>query len=297
MKRFILKLLAFAFIPVAMYIYFLFVIPVPEEVYFNAYNKKCELLEKTPSPRIILISGSSGAFGFDSKRISDSLNLPVINTSMHAGVGLKFMIDDVATYLRKGDILVISPEFAQFDIAPYGEALTLPIQLKAMKYRSIHLLNEKQWRVFIKGIPELRKYKKASDNGRYTASGFNEYGDEVAHLTMPGIEIPNEIKKKRPLDEEFCNYFANKMKEIEQMGCVVIVTPPAHCENLYNAEIDNIEGICKKLEELGYPFNTDPHNHTIPDSCAFDTWYHLNRQGVEIYTGKIIEELKKTLNR
>ncbi len=295
MKKFILKLAIFVLIPAGIYIYFLFGIPVPENIYFNAYHKKCELLENTPSPRIILISGSSGAFGFDSKRISDSLNLPVINTSMHAGIGLKFMIDDVSTYLREGDIVVIAPEFAQFDVAPYGESLTLPIQLKALKYRKMHLLNFKQWKIFIKGIPELRNYKEAAEDGCYTAKGFNEYGDEVAHFAMPGIKIPDEVKQSRPIDEEFCNYFAHKMKEFEEK-CTVIITPPVHCENLYKAEEDNIKLICKKLDEMGHSFNVHPSRHTLPDSCAFDTWYHMNKQGVDIYTGMIIEELKEILN-
>ena len=37
-----------------------------QDGYLQAYNKKCQLLEDTPSPRIIFVGGSNLAFGFDS---------------------------------------------------------------------------------------------------------------------------------------------------------------------------------------------------------------------------------------
>lgn len=53
-------------------------IPVKDS-YLLAYNKKCELLEKTESPRIIFVGGSNLCFGLDSKRIADSLHVNVVN--------------------------------------------------------------------------------------------------------------------------------------------------------------------------------------------------------------------------
>lgn len=63
-----------------------------QDGYLQAYNKKCQLLEDTPSPRIIFVGGSNLAFGLDSQRIKDSLNINVINYGLHAGIGLKYMM-------------------------------------------------------------------------------------------------------------------------------------------------------------------------------------------------------------
>ena len=90
MKKFILKLTAFAIIPLGIYLYFAFFVPVPGNLYFEAYSQKDKLLKETPSPRIVFVGGSSLAFALDSKRISDSIGLPVINTALHAGMGMKF---------------------------------------------------------------------------------------------------------------------------------------------------------------------------------------------------------------
>lgn len=295
MKRFILKILAFALIPIGFYIYFIFAIPVPDDLYFIEYNKKMELLERVPSPRIIFVGGSSLAFGLDSKRIQDSLKLPVINSALHAGIGLKFILDDAASYFRKGDIVFITPEYTHFDGGAYGESLTLPILLKATKWKKLNLLNKKQWYIFLKGIPDLRKYAKMPKEG-YKASNFNEFGDEVFHWTIPDLPIPPSSYACNPLDEDFFMYFIEKVNEIEKMGCTVIISPCACRESLYNA-YKNIDKIEKRLAELKRPFNTPARKHALDDSCAFDTDFHLNKKGVDIFTGMIIEELKEELGK
>lgn len=297
MKKFILKLVAFALIPIGIYIYFALFVPVPDDLYFEAYKRKCELLDTTPSPRIVFVGGSNLAFSLDSKRVSDSLQLPVVNSALHAGIGLKFIIDDVTPRLREGDIVVVSPEYQHFDGGCHGESMTLPMVLKATGWKNLHLLNLKQWGVVLNGIPQFRKYQKVKmDERTYIASNFNEYGDEVAHLALPGIEIPAPGPAVTPIDEEFCEYFGRKLKEIDEK-CKVIVTPCVCRESLYKAYKPTIDKIEQKFVELGYPFNVATEKHALHDSCAFDTDYHMNKYGVEIFTDMIIEELKRELDR
>ena len=79
-----------------------------QDGYLQAYNKKCQLLEDAPAPRIIFVGGSNLAFGLDSQRIKDSLNINVINYGLHAGIGLKYMIDDISTYAKEKVTLLYS---------------------------------------------------------------------------------------------------------------------------------------------------------------------------------------------
>lgn len=295
MKRFILKFLAFLLVPVAMYIYFLFIVPAPEELYFSAYKKKAELLRNTPSPRIIVVGGSSMALSINSKQVSDSLNMPVINTAMHAGIGLKFMIDDICDYLREGDIVFLAPEYSHFCGGAYGEALTLSIQLKVAKYRNLHQLNGKQWDVFIEGIPQLVKYAKAPKG--YNSLGFNEHGDYVAHyLDTAKIDVLYLDYTNVKIDDSFCQYFAGKVKEMKEKNCSVIITPAAFTETFYNKNKEHIDLVHKRLSELGCPFIATPDEHAMPDDCAYDTEYHLNKKGIDILTPILIDEIKRELN-
>ncbi|KAA6307943.1 hypothetical protein EZS27_040384 [termite gut metagenome] len=76
--------------------------------YYLAYNKKCDLLRQgTSNLRIIFVGGSNLAFGIDSKMITDSLHIDVINYGLSAGIGLKYMIDDVCIYAKKMILLFL----------------------------------------------------------------------------------------------------------------------------------------------------------------------------------------------
>ena len=89
MKKFINNILLIAGILITL-ILAITMLPMEQDGYLQAYNKKCQLLEDTPSPRIIFVGGSNLAFGLDSQRIKDSLNINVINYGLHAGIGLKY---------------------------------------------------------------------------------------------------------------------------------------------------------------------------------------------------------------
>src|SRR5690349_24986573 len=56
--------------------------------YFAGSLLQLELLENTPSPRIILIGGSNVSFGIDARLMQQTLGIPVINDGLHAGLGL-----------------------------------------------------------------------------------------------------------------------------------------------------------------------------------------------------------------
>ena len=65
------------------------------------------LMKEDRAPSIVLVGGSSVVYGFQSPVLMDSLQLPVINNGMQAGLGLKLSIDNCARYLIPNDILII----------------------------------------------------------------------------------------------------------------------------------------------------------------------------------------------
>ena len=87
--------------------------------------KKDSLLRNVSSPRIIFVGGSNLSFGLNSQLIYDSLHIYPINTAVHANLGLVYMMDHTLPFIKKNDVVVISPEYQQFygDIAYGGEEL------------------------------------------------------------------------------------------------------------------------------------------------------------------------------
>ncbi len=89
----------------------------------GAIPDKNEMLDKTPSPKIIIIGGSSASFGFNSEKLAKAYHMPVINTGLSRLLGLRFMVENVKPYIRQGDIVIFAGEYHCFNSPDdfYGE--------------------------------------------------------------------------------------------------------------------------------------------------------------------------------
>ena len=85
-----------------------------ESVYRNTFygelDDKYDALYSAKGEKIVLIGGSSVAFGYDSKTLSDLFDRPVINFGLYAELGTKLMLDLAEDAIREGDIVLVAPE-------------------------------------------------------------------------------------------------------------------------------------------------------------------------------------------
>jgi hypothetical protein len=97
MKKFIKQLLIVSLLLVTLLAGSLFLIPdyTARESALAVLPNKHRMLRETSSPRIIFLGGSNLCFGLDSRRIADTFDMPVVNLGLHAGIGLKFMMEDL----------------------------------------------------------------------------------------------------------------------------------------------------------------------------------------------------------
>ncbi len=297
MKTFITKIvLLLIFLAVLICVLYIGNAGKQTENYLRAYEQKCKLLEEVSSPRIIFIGGSNLAFGLNSERIKDSLQMNVINYGLHAGMGLKYMIDDIALYAKEKDILVFAPEYSHFfGKSAYGESITLS-PLLSCHPEKWNLLNFEQLMNVIKGMPNAIQSDITPfypNERAYTSSGFNEYGDEVKHWELESIHIETSPRKEN-FNTAFAKYFMDKVNQLKNK-CQLFIIPPVCIESYYQKNKENVEELARFLEKEGFPYLVSPDCHALPDDCGYDTHYHMNKKGVEIYTSSIIEILKEFL--
>ena len=94
MNRFCKKLGLFLLIIIFALIARTSMFPYNKHGYIRRQLVKQDMLSReNRQPSIILVGGSNVAFGYNSKIISDSMNMDVINFGLHAGFGLKYIID------------------------------------------------------------------------------------------------------------------------------------------------------------------------------------------------------------
>jgi hypothetical protein len=313
MNKFVFKILIFTILFLFLSIFIFFFLPYNPDNYLLAYNKKCDLLRQESSgSRIILVGGSNLAFGMDSKMIEDSLHINVINYGLHAGIGLKYMIDDICTYVKENDIIVFAPEHTFFfGKGAYGEGLTLSPIIYLSNGRTFGLLDKTQKYNVIQGLFDgiivtkikysisvflHRILRKEDTPDGYSLSGFDEYGDYCKHWSFVEKKYIKLPRKLEHFNYVFGEYFVKKIKELRTQ-CQVVIIPPAIIEKGFHAVKDNIEEVDAFLLKNDIPFLVSPQTHMVPNDCAYDGVFHLNIKGVDIYTTCVIEELKDFLAR
>ncbi len=282
-------------------VFVILVMPKSRSSAYNLYNYKMSLIDTVSSPRLIFVSGSSLYTSLDSKRIEDSLHVNVINSGLHAGIGLKYMIDDVARGVKKGDVVAIGAEYPQFYTDAYGNK-TLAVILYYNGWRNLCSLNIKQWMNVLKGIPYILRVNIFEGLlthelvGKVTnpMDAINKNGDEISHwrIKADGSGIVSRASKAElELDTAFCTYFVHKLKEIEKKGAKVLLIPSVIRETAFQYEKERAYELDAFFKKHGYAYHSKPEEHVMPDSCAWNTDYHMNYKGVERNTDVLINEL------
>jgi hypothetical protein len=276
--------------------------PFGEEM--EVQKEKETLLQNTPSPKCILIGGSNIAFGVDSERLSNELQMPVVNMGLSASLGLYFMLNSVRPALHPGDILVVVPEYEHFfGDAFYGMGLvdqdfsdfTAWQQLCVIAQKKIGALKEKQ-RMMKYNLIHLLIPTAPGPRFRFSKSGFNSYGDYVAYLNEPSLNhIRLEVVNTAPFNnfslkylKRFNNYVLNHQAEM-------FIIYPSYANTTYRLNEQSITKLNRMLKQTFPNGNvlSSPLDYVFDDSLFFDSQYHLSKNGRGIRTDKMIENIKR----
>ncbi len=71
-------------------------------------------LQALPGPKLVLVGGSSAAFGFSSDLLETAVGRPVVNMGLMAGLGVEYMLAEIRSSLKPGDAVVLSFEYEHF---------------------------------------------------------------------------------------------------------------------------------------------------------------------------------------
>lgn len=311
MKKFLLKIILVLSLFLVLNLALLFLVPLDKNAYLYEYNDKVTLLETVEQPRIIFVGGSNLTFGIDSKTIQDSLEINVINFGLHAGVGIRYMLDNCLHYVKQGDIVVVQMEYSNFFETSNGEPETLAPLMMANGWQNFWEMNAEQKKNAIKGLPQVgfgnikrclsylktQKWDSAPSGSKfeYRRSGFNDYGDEVSHYKYKHeqLAVSNSQVQGGEIDADFVRWLKNTLKQYEQKGVKVVMMPPLCTHSIYLLKYRDDIGQC--LSSIGYSYVVSPNELALDDSFSFGGGYHLTYQGVVQGTALIIEYLKPIL--
>ncbi|MBD5396561.1 hypothetical protein HDR62_00225 [bacterium] len=305
MKRFSLQIWIFIGVMTVTLVLIGTVLPYNQNGYLREFFVKERILQNPERhPAIILVGGSNVAFGFNSPFIEDSLGIPVINTGLISGLGLKCMVEKTLPYLEKGDILVLSPEYEHFfENVAYG-AVALTDLFFLNKGKDAYMLNPIQWRILIQNTPRsLRNKVEDQIIGHffpnketvYRLSSFNSNGDVVAHWQQKHDLLKITTKKQAPrkINARFVDWLGEQLQNISEKDIHTVILPPILAATSFANIKDEIDLVDSALRKIGFPFICAPEEMAYPDSLFYDGVYHLDSLGAAIHSDDLIRILNE----
>lgn len=279
---------------------------VYDESYTGVLDDKIELLRNTEEPKIVVVGGSSVAFGLDSALIERYTGMPVINFGLYASLGTKLMLDLSLPHIGEGDIVILSPELDSQTLSDYFSASTT---LRALDGSFRHLLSVPtehysalygaSWDFAAEKLSYLMNGLPVYD-GIYSAASFNEYGDVKAGLRAENVMMTYYDEANRItldssiLDPDFADYINEYIASCRSRGAEVWFSwCPMNVRAL--AEGTTVEGIsvfADYLEEqIDATFISDIDDYIISENYFYDTNFHLNDSGVTLRTVRLVEDI------
>ncbi len=277
--------------------------------FLGALAPKYERLTTIEEPKIILVGGSSTAFGLDSALLEETVGMPVVNFGLYATLGTKLMLDLSRAGINEGDIIVLAPEMDAQTLSLYfnPESTWQAVESKPSMLLRVGFDN---WGAMLGAYfgyvgDKIGFWQSGTPDpaGVYNSRNFNEYGDiryDRPHNTMllgydPNmtIELSADI-----VDAEFIDYVNDYVADAARKGATVYYSfPPMNADAL--AADTNAESIYAFYDylarNLDCPVISNPNDYIYEANYFYDTNFHLNDSGIILRTAALAADLRRMM--
>lgn len=292
---------------------------------FGLLANKHQILESAPPPKAVFIGGSNLLFGLDGVQMEKGLHRPVVNMGLCLMFPLSYLFEEIKDEVRAGDLIVLSPEYADFS-DEYANNIAvvdiLDVYPRAISWilRS-NCLNASQQQVLFSHVRALglRKLDYAS---RHIAQIIQHRCRWTHAKYNPGLDVMNKdnldrcggltwhLKQKnnnRPSPVLFVvssHLGAAEEKSINDFGdyCTArgarfVMIPPSVSIEQYRAQKDKVESVLNECKQrLHVPLIATAERYAFPVKMIFNNQYHLNNIGRPVRTQQMIEDLLPIVN-
>jgi hypothetical protein len=157
--------------------------PQYSNTFVGELDEKYNRLMEIDEPKIVVVGGSSVAFGLESEIIEEYTGMPVVNFGLYAALGTKVMLDLSKGGINEGDIVVLAPELDPQTMSMYFSSETA---LQAIDDQPSMIFSLDINNVFsvigamFKHVGQKLEYMRdgaPNPSGVYNSKNFNEYGD------------------------------------------------------------------------------------------------------------------------
>ena len=288
MRRFAVKVLLWFGVLLALLFGACFGLPdaSAKRTMLGAMPRKLTCLDAIPRGRVVFVGGSGLGMGMVTRDVEKNLGRRCYNMGLHAGLGLIYQMKSIVPHVHDGDVVVLVPEYANFDGSScYGNrelvamiADVLPRHRKLLDV--VHWMRLSQF-VCEYGADKLRRlfcsYRTKDESLGYDTYGDSRYGEhpDDEQLPFPSARHMSEDD----FSPEVLSYINDFRSKLYERGVRLVVMPPAYQKSSFNNQRTYISCCAAALKKNGTPFIVDAERYALPNELFRDTPYHLNRNG------------------
>ncbi|HCO5927064.1 hypothetical protein [Escherichia coli] len=292
--------------------------------------KKEQILGKYNSNRIVIISGSNGLFGFDSKLLSKLTGYNTVNLAMHASLDLSYYRMLIQKNIRKDDIVIMPLEYAYYSREnEYSDWFVSNMQSWGTDYikwlpldKKIEFFSKVTWKNVLTGIitPDRDVIDKektvlsdpGNDKGYYygynykTLTPRGDINRAPYHSTEITDMIANPDKYEEILSYGKSNpaisiYTLSELSKIRKIvtekGAKLFITWPTTMRTKYFNQYDTTaitftNSIQSQLLNNGFSVICNTFYANIDPDLFLDTNYHLDAIGAKVRSESFFKCLK-----
>ena len=298
---------------------------IPAEYWLrNVAIVKQQLCQRTPSPKVVILSGSNALFGFDSHQLEHFLGRPVINFGLHAGLPLGYILNRYNLGLRPGDMVIIPLEYELYETAEvntswfttqviawdrdYFDQLSViekirfiisvpPLRLLAnLAYRLVRERREVPTQQTVMDTVE-QVWRSGRYRNEYHFENLNDRGDMERRQNIHVKSSPDYpiFEKNFHISGYARAHLSKFIAKCRRNGVQVIVTWPCIIdgkrldtskEDVFKNNIYKIKAFMATQDVI---LLGEPMDFCFPKHFFYDTKYHLGQIGRQLRTLKLAE--------
>jgi hypothetical protein len=280
----------------------------------GAAMSKRSMASAQPSPKMVIIAGSSAVSGINAETISNALGIPVVNMGLFASLGPGILLHQAKQVLKPGDTVVIALEYNSYTFdAPTSPAIDFVLSCDAGYWQELPLRRKVAYvfgldlkRVVALFLPSKDSTAKPQQDEEAPASGkLTQFGDkrlDPALFPPLSAQVKQRVALYQPMDIVL-NPEAQGVADIQEFvqwakahDVRVIATWPNTIDFPVYRHSPGFDQIGQFYKELGVPTAGAPAIALFPREMFYDTQYHLGLDGIMERTRLLIPALRAAMD-
>ena len=283
----------------------------PEVAWIRSiYEVKVGLARQQDGQRLLIAGGSGTHFGVNTLKIEEVVKRPTLNMGLHAGLGLNTILASTLEEVRKGDIILVIPEYgilASDGTGGFSSSFSAAIGQPGLGGFGSE---QKAREMVLMGVPGADRMLQSIKYGvnnlitQQTNSKLdktnNSYTIEIDRRGNP-LKLPSgaatSLVIQEPASEMSIHRLMAFRQKIQDANAKLILALSWVLSTDKHHSLENIKTTANSLKKIAPLLYAKDYNRKSDLILFGDKFYHLTEESRSIRSMKLAEQLKSFIRK